>query len=142
MPDAKIAATLDHLWRNRLLKAQTIFDRVPAAPLHASEQLWREFWISLASLLRSYTAAHGLNRKHQATVELGDEHVIVRTADRWLRLDRANSEIIWSREDGSKGLMRFTIEGRLQTHVGDKEHQDREEEMDLQAELWARELMQ
>jgi hypothetical protein len=38
--------------------------------------------------------------------------------------------------------MRFTIEGRLATHVGDIEKEDREEEMDMQAEAWARELMQ
>ena len=111
-----------------------------AAP--ASEQLWVEFWTSLASLLRSYTAAHGLNRKHQATVELGDDSIIVRAGDRWLSLSRSHADILWSREDGSRGLMRFTIEGRLLTHVGDKDHEDREEEMDLQAELWARELMQ
>jgi hypothetical protein len=37
--------------------------------------------------------------------------------------------------------MRFTIEGRINTHVGLEEHEDREEEMDLQAEAWARELM-
>ena len=29
-----------------------------------------ELWVSLASLLRSYTAAHGLNGNRQATVEL------------------------------------------------------------------------
>jgi hypothetical protein len=110
-----------------------------AAP--ASEQLWVEFWTSLASLLRSYTAAHGLNRREQATVELGEGRITVRIGDRWLRLDRSGTDIVWSREDGSRGLMRFTIEGRLLTHVGDKENEDREEEMDLQAELWARELM-
>jgi hypothetical protein len=49
--------------------------------------------------------------------------------------------VIWAREDGSRGLMRFTMEGRLHTHVGQEEHEDREEEMDMQAEAWARELM-
>jgi hypothetical protein len=104
-------------------------------------QLWPELWVSLASLLRSYTAAHGLNRREQATIELGEDLIIVRAAERWLQLDRHNAEIIWVREDGSKGLMRFTMEGKLQTHVGDPEHEDEEEEMDMQAEAWARELM-
>ena len=105
-------------------------------------QLWPELWVSLASLLRSYTAAHGLNRKQQATVELGEETILVRAGDRWLNLRRHQAEIIWAREDGGKGLMRFTMEGKLETHVGHEEHHDKEEEMDMQAEAWARELMQ
>ena len=114
----------------------------PARTAPASEQLCVEFWTSLASLLRSYTAAHGLNRKEQATVELGEDCITVRIADRWLRLERLHAGVVWSRDNGNRGLMRFTIEGKLLTHVGDKENEDREEEMDLQAELWARELMQ
>jgi hypothetical protein len=112
-----------------------------AVPVDPSLRLWPELWISLASLLRSYTAAHGLNRKEQATVELGEDQIIVRAGERWLRLDRAKADVIWAREDGSRGLMRFTMEGRLHTHVGQEEHEDREEEMDMQAEAWARELM-
>ena len=107
-----------------------------------NHQLWPELWVSLASLLRSYTAAHGLNRKQQATVELGEEAITVRAGDRWLNLIRHQAEIVWTREDGGKGLMRFTIEGKLETHVGHEEHHDQEEEMDMQAEAWARELMQ
>jgi len=110
----------------------------PAAPeLHPN--LWLELWTSLASVLRSYTAVHGLNRKDQATVELGPNQIIVRAGTRWLQLDRNETEIRWSREDLSHGHMRFTIEGRLRTEAGDVH---REEEMDLQAEAWARELMQ
>ena len=104
--------------------------------------LWPELWVSLASLLRSYTAAHGLNRKQQATVELGEETIIVRAGDRWLNLTRHQAEILWARENGGKGLMRFTIEGKLQTHVGLVEDHEAEEEMDMQAVAWARELMQ
>jgi hypothetical protein len=104
--------------------------------------LYAELWVSLASLLRSYTAVHGLNRKQQATVELGENQIIVRAGERWLKLDRSEADVIWIREDGARGLMRFTIEGTLQTHVGDEEHEDAEEEMDMQAEAWARELMQ
>jgi hypothetical protein len=108
----------------------------------SSASLYTELWVSLASLLRSYTAVHGLNRKQQATVELGENQIIVRAADRWLQLDRHEAEIIWAREDGARGLMRFTIEGSLETHVGHEEHHDQKEEMDMQAEAWARELMQ
>ncbi|HEY9126105.1 MAG TPA: transcriptional regulator [Acidobacteriaceae bacterium] len=110
----------------------------PSPELHPS--LWLELWTSLASVLRSYTAVHGLNRKEQATVELGPSQIIVRAGQRWLELNRREDQIRWSLEDLSHkklghGQMRFTIEGRLRM-------QDHEEEMDLQAEAWARELMQ
>ena len=114
-----------------------MIDTVIAPPAN----LYAELWVSLASLLRSYTAVHGLNRKQQATVELGENQIIVRAADHWLKLDRHQAEIIWAREDGTRGLMRFTMEGSLETHVGHEEHHDAKEEMDMQAEAWARELM-
>jgi hypothetical protein len=104
--------------------------------------LYGELWVSLASLLRSYTALHGLNHKQQATVELGEDVITVRAGEKWLRLARHEGEIAWSREDESKGLMRFTIQGSLLTHVGDEDMEDVEEEMDMRAESWARELMQ
>ena len=47
-----------------------------------------ELWVSLASLLRSYTAAHGLNGNRQATVELGEEQITVRHGNAWMELDR------------------------------------------------------
>jgi hypothetical protein len=101
-----------------------------------SAQLWREFWVSLASLLRSYTAVHGLNRKEQATVELGEEHIIVRAGQRWLSLDRTEAQVTWARENETNGILQLTIDGRLKDEYG------AEEEMDMQAEAWARELMQ
>jgi hypothetical protein len=110
-------------------------------PVESATRLWPELWTSLASLIRSYTSAHGLNRHEQATIELGDEHIVVRAGERWLRLDRAQSDIVWNREDGARGLMRFTIEGKLLTHVGDETMANTGEEMDMQAEAWARELM-
>jgi len=101
----------------------------------ATSQLWPELWVSLASLLRSYTAAHGLNRKQQATVELGEDHIVVRAGDRWLKLDRTEAEVLWARENETTGHLHFTVDGRLQAASG------AEEEMDMQAEAWARELM-
>jgi hypothetical protein len=98
------------------------------------EQLYLELWVSLASLLRSYTAAHGLNRSRQATVELGENQITVRHANAWLDLQRQDATINWLREDGRAGSLQFTPAGRL--HSGDNE-----EEMDMAAEAWARELM-
>lgn len=99
-----------------------------------SSQLYMELWVSLASLLRSYTAAHGLNGDRQATVELGEERVTVRHGDAWLDLERVGSEVRWHREDGRSGTMEMTEAGQLRSSEG-------EEEMDMVAEAWARELM-
>lgn len=99
-------------------------------------QLHVELWVSLASLLRSYTAAHGLNGNRQATVELGEERILVRHGDNWLDLKRTGPEVTWQREDGRQGKLEFTDHGRL------SEAGAAEEEMDMAAERWARELMQ
>jgi hypothetical protein len=104
-----------------------------------SDQVYVELWVSLASLLRSYTAAHGLNRNRQATVELGAELIMVRHGERWLKLTRDGARISWERQDGVEaevehGVLELTEHGRLKSADG-------EEEMDLKAEEWARELM-
>jgi hypothetical protein len=101
----------------------------------STAQLFVELWVSLASLLRSYTAAHGLNGNRQATVELGEERITVRHGDRWLDLNRNGAQVRWQRENGRSGFMQLTVAGGLQTESG-------EEEMDMVAEAWARELMQ
>ena len=100
-----------------------------------SPQLYVELWVSLASLLRSYTAAHGLNGNRQATVELGEEQITVRHADAWLDLKRNGAQVIWARDDGRNGMLELTEAGQLRSSTG-------EEEMDMAAEAWARELMQ
>jgi hypothetical protein len=101
-------------------------------------QLHVELWVSLASLLRSYTAAHGLNGDRQATVELGEETIVVRHGEKWLDLERRGATVVWNREDGRGGTMELTEHGRLRgAGFGDAD----EEEMDLAAEAWARELM-
>jgi len=100
------------------------------------EQLCIELWVSLASLLRSYTAAHGLNGNRQATIELGEEKILVRHGDDWLALTRSGAEVIWEREDRRQGRLEFTEHGRL------RDVDTNEEEMDMAAERWARELMQ
>ncbi len=97
-------------------------------------QLYVELWVSLASLLRSYTAAHGLNGDRQATVELGEERITVRHAEAWLDLKRNGAQVMWQRDDGRSGMLELTESGRLRGSAG-------EEEMDMAAEAWARELM-
>ena len=96
--------------------------------------LYAELWVSLASLLRSYTAVHGLNQDRQATVELGETRIIVRHAAKWLDLTRDEATVLWRREDGVGGVLHLTESGRLRSSDG-------EEEMDIAAEQWARELM-
>ena len=97
--------------------------------------LYIELWVSLASLLRSYTAAHGLNGNRQATVELGDDRITVRQGAAWLQLERRESQVRWRRENGTSGNMELTEGGGLRTA-------GHEEAMDMAAEAWARELMQ
>ena len=96
--------------------------------------VYAELWVSLASLLRSYTAAHGLNGNRQATVELGEKQILVRHGEQWLDLQRNGPTVNWKRNDGSAGKLEFTQAGRLRSEAG-------EEEMDLAAEVWARDLM-
>ena len=103
--------------------------------MDSAPQLFVELWVSFASLLRSYTAAHGLNGNRQATVELGEEQITVRHSDKWLDLVRNGAQVVWRRENGQGGTMLITEAGRFRTEVG-------EEEMDMVAEAWARELMQ
>ncbi|MGB8029427.1 MAG: transcriptional regulator [Terracidiphilus sp.] len=104
------------------------------APAHSLEALWAELWTSLASLLRSYTAAHGLHLKREATVELTEEEIIVRHGEKWLRLIRDHAILTWTRENGSMGTLELTESGTLRSST-------REEAMDMAAEQWAREIM-
>ena len=97
-------------------------------------QLYVELWVSLASLLRSYTAVHGLNGDQQATVELGEEQITVRHAEAWLDLKRNGAHVMWKRDDGRSGMLELMKNGRMRSTAG-------EEEMDMAAEAWARELM-
>lgn len=99
-----------------------------------NEPLYAELWVSLASLLRSYTAAYGLNGNRQATVELGERRITVRQGNAWLALERSASQITWTRDNGISGTAELTEAGQLRSG-------NNEEEMDMAAEAWARELM-
>lgn len=107
-----------------------------AAGVDLAEQVWGELWVSLASMLRSYTSAHGLNGNRQATVELGEHRILARHAENWLDLTRDGAHITWKRENGSGGTLELTEAGQLRGAEVDVE-----EELDMAAEAWARELM-
>ena len=96
--------------------------------------LHRELWTSLASLLRSYTALHGLHTNHEATVEQTEDKITVIHNEKWLRLTRNHAILTWMRENGSGGTLELTESGTLRGDNGD-------EAMDLAAEQWARDLM-
>ena len=112
-----------------------------SAPAIHDAHLYAELWVSLASLLRSYTAVHGLNGNRQATIELGAERIVVRHAEKWLTLERTGAQIAWTRENGNGGTLEFTENGRLRT-AASADAVSQEEELDMAAEGWARELMQ
>jgi hypothetical protein len=104
-------------------------------PAATDLRVFAELWISLASLLRSYTAAHGLHNNRHARVESGEDRITVRHESKWLRLERKGEIVTWTRENRSCGSIVISEAGRLRNGL-------REEEMDMAAEAWARELMQ
>ena len=93
-------------------------------------RLRTELWTSWASLLRSYAAAHGLNSRHHAVVEVGADEITLRVASRWLRFTHERWKtakatlLLHAEEDGTVKLNGIA------------------EEMDLAAERLAREMMQ
>lgn len=75
----------------------------------------RELWISFASLIRAYGAAHGLNSKHQAIVEVSTAEILLRVGTRWLRFtqtemsaDNDFMEVFQINEDGSVSIGKTT----------------------------------
>lgn len=98
------------------------------------EHLYIELWSSLASLLRSYTAAHGIHNNRHATIEANEEKITASFEEKRLSLKRNGAIVTWTRENGSSGCFEISDAGRLRT-------KSNEEEMDIAAEDWARELM-
>jgi hypothetical protein len=95
------------------------------------ERVFTELWTSFASLIRSYGAAHGLNSRHQAIVEVGSTEIMLRVDTRWLLFTPSEMSEDTNRtvpfhlnQDGTATLNGIT------------------EEMDLVAERVTRELMQ
>jgi hypothetical protein len=100
----------------------------------------RELWTSFVSLLRSYTAAHGLNGTRQAVLEVSDDHLLVRAGDRLLtvRFDGQHGSFV--RETGSATDFTIDDHGRV-VQCGGPEGPGNPEEMDMVAERLAREIM-
>jgi hypothetical protein len=105
------------------------------ASVHTVEALWEELFGALASLLRSYTAVHGLHEGIEAAIEFDAHRITARNRERWIRLERRSNAVTWIRENGKSGVLELTDHGRLRSLEG-------EEEMDMAAEAWAREIMQ
>ena len=93
-------------------------------------RLRTELWTSWASLLRSYAAAHGLNSRHHAVVEVGADKITLRVASRWLRFTH---ETIQDSENNQTDF-RLQEDGTVKLN-------GIAEEMDLAAERLAREMM-
>jgi len=94
-------------------------------------RLRTELWTSWASLLRSYSAAHGLNSRHHAVVEVGADEITLRVASRWLRFTHEMFE------DSEGHRASFSLE-----EDGTVKLDGIAQEMDLAAERLAREMMQ
>jgi hypothetical protein len=94
-------------------------------------RLRAELWTSWASLLRSYAAAHGLNSRHHAVVEVGAEEITLRVAGKWLRFTHQTLDY----SDGRRSPFALQEDGTVKLN-------GIAEEMDLAAERLAREMMQ
>jgi hypothetical protein len=93
-------------------------------------RLRAELWTSWASLLRSYAAAHGLNSRHHAVVEVGADEITLRVASRWLRFTHEQLQD----SDGNHSGFSLQEDGTVKLN-------GTTEEMDLAAERLAREMM-
>jgi hypothetical protein len=90
----------------------------------------RELWASFVSLLRSYTAAHGLNGTRQAVLEVSEDHLLVRAGERLLTIRFDGEHGSFTRETGPATPFTLDEHGRVNA-----------EEMDIVAERLAREIM-
>ena len=92
--------------------------------------LHTELWISWASMLRSYAAAHGLNRNRFAVIEFGEDEIVVRVDAKW---DRFTHEAMES-SDGRNVAFALNEDGTVMLD-------GKMDEMDFVAEQVTRELM-
>ncbi len=86
-------------------------------------------------MLRSYAAAHGLNSPQHAVVEVGPEEITLRVGTHWLLFTHTTMQF----SDGRKQAFALTEQGTAVTAAGQDKQ---EEEMDMAAERFAREMMQ
>ena len=92
--------------------------------------LHRELWISWASLLRSYAAAHGLNSNRFAVIEFGEDEIVVRVDAKWVRFTHGEME----KSDGGRAVFELNEDGTVLVD-------GKMDEMDFAAEVVTRELM-
>jgi len=119
--------------------AQVSPARSEGVTLDPAEPVYTELWVSLASLLRSYTAVHGLSGNRQAVIESDGVLIRAHHGKKRLELRRSGTSVTWMRENGSRGRLELTEAGRLRNTSTD--NSINEEEMDMAAEAWARALM-
>jgi hypothetical protein len=100
----------------------------------------RELWTSFISLIRSYTAAHGLNGTRQAVLEVSDDSLLVRAGERLLTIRFDGERGSFARETGPATQFTLDEHGRLALNSG-SEGPGNPEEMDMVAERLAREIM-
>jgi hypothetical protein len=99
--------------------------------LSMDSSLRAELWTSFASLIRSYGAAHGLNSRKQAVVEVGSNLIMLRVGTRWILFTPSEMS-----EDTNRTVPFHLNEDGTVTLNGVTE------EMDLVAERVTWELMQ
>lgn len=89
-----------------------------------------ELWTSWASMLRVYSAAHGLASKRHAVVEVGAEEIVLRVDSRWACFTHQKMTT-------SEGfLVSFAMEVDGRVRIGDVT-----EDMDMAAEEVARRML-
>ncbi len=94
-------------------------------------KLHTELWTSFASQIRSYGAAHGMNSKHQAVVEVSSDLILLRVGTKWLQF----TQYEMTEDNGRTENFHLNDDGTVT--VGDIT-----EDMDFTAERLTRELMQ
>jgi hypothetical protein len=94
-------------------------------------RLHTELWTSWASLLRSYSAAHGLTATQHAVIEVSPESIILRVGSRWLRFTADKIE----HSDNTTQTFALNENGTVTID------NTPEEEMDMAAERFAREML-
>jgi len=94
------------------------------------ERLRIELWTSWASMLRVYSAAHGLTSTHHAVVEVGADEIILRVDTSWLRFTHTAQQS----SDGTSLPFALNEDGTVTLA-------DQTEDMDLTAERVTRELL-
>ena len=81
-------------------------------------------------MLRVYAAVHGLTSTHHAVVEVGAEEIVLRVGETWTRFTRD----AMSTSEGDAVPFLMLEDGRVR--IGDFE-----DDMDMAAELVAREML-